>query len=50
MVTEKNLILGCEHTVQKTYDVLLNCTGENYILLTNITPIHFIKKIKNKFV
>ena len=42
----KNGALG-EHATQYTDDVLQNCTPEAYIiLLTNVTPIHSIKKKK----
>ena len=47
MVTEGNLPLGDEHTIQCTDDVLQNCTPETYIiLLSNVTPINSIKKKK----
>ena len=42
-----NLTFGDEHTKQYTYDRLLNCTFETYIiLLTSVTPIHLIKQNK----
>ena len=44
MVTEGELTLSSEHTIQYTDDVLQNLTPETYILLlTNITPINSIK-------
>ena len=47
MVTERDLTLDGEHTIQYTDDVLQNCTLENnMILLTNVIPINSIK-IKN---
>ena len=40
VMTEGNLTLGAEHTMQYTYDVLLNCTLETcMILLTHVTSI-----------
>lgn len=40
LVTEGNLSLGGERTVQYTYDVFLNCTLETHmILLPSVTPI-----------
>ena len=43
MVTEGNLPLGDEHTIQCTDDVLQNCTHENdIILLINVTPINSV--------
>ena len=43
-VTERNLTMGGEHTMQYICALLLNCTLETYwILLTNVTII------KNKF-
>lgn len=45
MVTEANLILGDEHTMQHIDDILLNCTCKTYILSTNVTQqIQFFKK------
>ena len=48
MVTEGDLTLGGEHTMQYTDDVLQNCKLEIYIiLLTNVTSINLIfKKLK----
>ena len=44
MVTERELALGGEHTVQYTDDVFQNYTLETYIiLLTNVTPINLIE-------
>ena len=44
MSMEGDLILGGEHTMQYTDDVLQNCTLEIYImLLTSVTPINLIK-------
>ena len=38
MMTERNLTMGGEHTMQYIYALLLNCTPETYwILLTNNT-------------
>lgn len=42
LVMEENLIWGDEHTMQCTYDVLLNCIPETY-LLTNVTQLTLIK-------
>ena len=37
--------MGDEHTMPRTDDVSQNCTRDTYvILLTNVTPIHVIKK------
>ena len=48
MVTEGDLTLGGEHTMQFTDDVSQNCTFETYIiLLTDVTPINLIKFLKN---
>ena len=48
MVTEGDLTLGGEHTMQFTDDVSQNCTFETYIiLLTDVTPINLIKFFKN---
>lgn len=45
LVTEGNLSLGGERTVQYTYDVFLNCTLETHtILLPSVTLIKKIKK------
>ena len=45
MMTEGDLTLGCEHTMQYTYGVLLNCILKTYIiLLTNVTPINLLLK------
>lgn len=41
---EGNLALGGEHTMEYTYDVLLDCTLETYKILTNVTLINVIKK------
>ena len=47
MVIEGDLTWGGEHTIQYTDDVLQNCILETYIiLLTYVTPINSIKKIK----
>ena len=36
--------MGDKHTIQYTGDVLNNCTPGTYIiLLSNVTPINFIK-------
>ena len=46
MVTDGDLILDGEHTVQYTDGLLQNCTLESYIiLLTNVTPINLMKVI-----
>lgn len=43
------LTLSAEHTMQYTYEVLLNYIPEIYIiLLTNVVPINFIKKENRK--
>ena len=48
MMMEGALTLGVEHTIQRTGDVLQNCTSETCInLLTSVTPIHSIKIRKN---
>ena len=45
MVTEGDLSLGDEHTIQCTDDVLQNCTLKSYIiLLINTAPIISMKK------
>lgn len=45
MVVEGNLTSGAEHNTIYIYDVLVNHACETYmILLTNITPIHLIRK------
>ena len=46
MVMEGDLTWSGEHTIQYTDDVLQNCTPETYIILTNVTPVNFILKIK----
>lgn len=47
MVTEGNLSLGGERTMQYTYDVFLNCTPEIYLIaLTNVRPMILIKKVE----
>ena len=47
MVADGNWTLGGKHTTEYT-DVKLQCTPENYIIvLTNVTPINLIKKIKS---
>ena len=44
---EGDVTWGSEHTIQYTNDILQNCTAETYvILLTNVTPINSILKIK----
>ena len=49
MVIEEDLAWGGEYTIQRTDDVLQNCTPETYvILLTNVTSINSIKKAKEK--
>ena len=46
MVTEGDLTLGSEHSIQYTDDVLQNCALETYvILLANVTPRNSIKLI-----
>ena len=43
MVTERDLTLGDEHTIQYTDDVLQNCIRATYMsVLTNITPLNSI--------
>ena len=43
MVTEGDLTLGGQPTVQYTHAVSQNCTFETYIiLLTNVTPINLL--------
>ena len=43
MVTEGDLTLGGEHTVQHTDDAFQHCTPATYIiLLTNGTPVNSI--------
>ena len=45
MVTEGDVTLGSEHTMQYIDDILQNCTPETYIIFfTSVTPIQFIKK------
>ena len=45
MMMEGDLTLGCECRMQYTGDVLQSCTFETcIILLTNVTPINFLKK------
>ena len=47
MVTERDLTLDDETTMQYPDDILQNCTCETYIiLLTNVTLINLIKKLK----
>ena len=47
MMMERDLTWGGEHKIQYTDDMLQNCKPETYIiLLTNVTPINLIKKIK----
>ena len=49
LVTEGNLTLGSEHTMQYTDYVLLNRTLETYIiLLTSITLINLLKEKTHK--
>lgn len=48
MMTERDLSLGSEHTIQYTEDIQ-NCTPEVYIiLLTNVTAINSIKFFKRE--
>ena len=44
MVTEWDLTLGGEHTMQYSDDVLQNSTLESYIILTNVTPVNKTSK------
>ena len=50
VVTERNLTMGGEHTMQYIYALLLKCTPETYwTSLTNVTPKNLVKnKLKNK--
>lgn len=48
-MTKRNLTLGGEHTMKYTYDELLNCTLESYIILSiNVAPINLIFKKDDK--
>lgn len=49
MITEGGLTLSGGHTIQRTGDVAEKCTLDTYMsLLTNATPIHVMKKQKQK--
>ena len=49
MFTDGDQTSGAKHTMEYTEDVSLNCILETYImLLTNVTPINLIKKIKSQ--
>ena len=51
MVTEKDLTLGGEHTMQYTDDVSWNCTTEHYIIsLTNVNPMKLVLKRKKMLI
>ena len=51
MVTEGDLTLGGEHTIQYTDDTLQNCSLETYIIiLTNVTPNKFNVKNRNRLI
>ena len=44
MVTEGDLTVGGEYTIQYADDILWNCAPDSYIiLLTTVTPINSLK-------